>query len=184
MWLDIVRKAMGKILLIEPYRILRQAVSLSLFPEHEVQMEESLSASGIGSLKDYDLLIVDGAALREREQLNPEVTSAIQGCKIPTLWLEDSESSLAPKHEKLIIIKKPIEKEAFGSALAGFLSTQAAAKEWKSPLGSETPKAESGKRTSKKRGAESSQLELIDLVDVVEEEAPPKQGRITPRKSE
>jgi hypothetical protein len=98
--------------------------------------------------------------------------------------LEDSESSQAPKREKLIIIKKPIEKEAFESALAGFLSTQATAREYKSPLGSETPKVEASKGTSKKGRAESSQLELIDLVDVVEEEAPPKQGRETPGKSE
>jgi hypothetical protein len=173
---------MGKILLIEPYKILQQAMGLFLLSEHEVQMEEGLSASGIGSFKDYDLLIVDGAALREREQLTPEVTRAVQGCKIPTLWLEDNEASQAPKREKLMIIKKPIEKDAFEASLAGLLSSPVA-KERKSPPISVIPKAETTKGMAKKRQAESSQLELIDLVYIVEEQPPPKQGRKTPKKS-
>ncbi len=151
---------MGKILLIEPSKILRQAIALSLFPEHEVQVEEGISASGVGSLKDYDLLIVDGAALRESDQLTPEITRAIQGCKIPTLWLEEDESSRPPKREKLLIVKKPIEKEPFQSALAGLLSPQSVSR----------------------KAPQQEKFEFIDLVDVVEEPTLTRQGRKAPRK--
>ncbi|MFQ5904289.1 MAG: hypothetical protein ACE5JO_11420 [Candidatus Binatia bacterium] len=176
---------MGKILLIEPSKILRQAIALSLFPEHEVQVEESISASGVGSLKDYDLLIVDGAALRESDQLAPEITRAIQGSKIPTLWLEGEEPSRPPKREKLFIVKKPIERETFQSTLAGLLSPQSVPKKGTVSLAAVGAEASRPKRAAKKSRAEAPQqtkFQFIDLVDVVEEQPPPKQGRRSPRK--
>ncbi len=176
---------MSKILLIEPHKILRRAISLSLSTGHEVHVEESLSASGVGSLKDYDLLIVDGAALRENDQLTPEVVRAIQGCRTPTLWLEGEESSRFPKRDKLLIIRKPIEREAFQSALAGFLSSQITPKERAGPLVEGSAKRDKPKEALKKRSAEPSQqadFGFIDLVDIVEEQSPPRQGEKTPRK--
>ncbi len=176
---------MGKILLIEPSKILRQAIALSLFPEHEVQVEEGISASGVGSLKDYDLLIVDGAALRESDQLTPEITRAIQGCKIPTLWLEEDESARPPKREKLLIVKKPIEKEPFQSALAGLLSPQSVSRKAPGSLVSVSGEAKRPKVAAKKSRAEAPQqekFEFIDLVDVVEEPTLTRQGRKAPRK--
>lgn len=177
---------MGKILLIEPHKILQQAISLSLFPEHEVQVEEGIGVSGIGSLKDYDLLIVDGAALWESDQLTPEVTRAIQGCKTPTLWLEEDEFSHPPKREKLVIVKKPIEREAFQSALAGLLSPPSSSGKRISSFVAAGPKTDRPKGGPKKRRAETPRqatFQFIDLVDVVEEEPPPRQGRKAPRKS-
>ncbi|MGH7770659.1 MAG: hypothetical protein ACREQA_00305 [Candidatus Binatia bacterium] len=170
---------MGKILLIEPHRILRQAISLFLFPEHEVQVQEDIGASGAGSLSDYDLLIVDGAELRERNKLTPEVTRAIQGCKIPTLWLEEDESSHPPKREKLSVVKRPIEKEAFQSALVGLLSPQSISR-------GRTTKPAQPKEGAKKTHVEEPEQEtfqFIDLVDIVEEQPPPGQGKKAPRKS-
>lgn len=176
---------MSKILLIEPHKILRRAISLSLSTGHEVHVEESLSASGVGSLKDYDLLIVDGAALRENDQLTPEVVRAIQGCRTPTLWLEGEESSRFPKRDKLLIMRKPIEREAFQSALAGFLSTQNTPKERVGSLVDGSAKPNKPKEAVKKRSVEPPQqtdFGFIDLVDVVEEQPPPRQGKKAPMK--
>ena len=102
---------MGKILLIEPQKILQQAISLFLFPEHEVRVENEAGAA-VSSFKDYDLVIIDGAALREHNRLTAEVLRAVQGCKTPTLWLEEEASSQAPKRDKLAVVKKPLEKGA------------------------------------------------------------------------
>lgn len=176
---------MSKILLIEPHKILRRAISLSLSPGHEVHVEESLSASGVGSLKEYDLLIVDGAALRENDQLTPEVVRAIQDCRTPTLWLEGEESSGFPKRDKLLIMRKPIEKEAFQSALDGFLSSQITPKERADSLGDGSASPDKRKGGVKKRSTEPSQqadFGFIDLVDVVEEQPSPRQGKKAPRK--
>lgn len=175
---------MSKILLIEPHRVLQQAISLSLCPEHEVQVEEAISSSGIGSFKDYDLLIVDGAALREKGQLSPGVARAIQGSKIPTLWLEESESSHPPKREKLLIVKKPIEREAFQLALANLLYSQIVPRKGARSLVSRDTKAATAKGASKDKPKASYQetFQFIDLVDEVEGETPQGQEKQPPRK--
>ena len=177
---------MGKVFLIEPLKVLRQAISLSLFPEHDVMVEGDIGASQVASFKDYDLLIVDAAALRERNRLTPDIIQAIQGCKTPTVWLEEDPSSHTVKREKLVIVKKPIEKEPFQLAVAGLLSPPGHAKERNGSLVTATAKGGAFKGTAKKGGGESleqSAFRFIDLVDVVDDQPPPKQGKKAPRKS-
>lgn len=176
---------MGKILVIEPQKILQQAISLSLFPEHEVQVKDNV-ASEVGSFKEYDLLIVDGAALRESNVSMAEVIRAIQGSKTPTLWLEDDTTSQTPKRDKCLVIKKPIEKETFQSALAGLLFPGGPAAERRGfPAAAFTERSVSQPAPKKKdaEAVDQSDFQFIDLVEVVEEEHPPKQGKKAPRKS-
>lgn len=175
---------MAKVLLIEPEKVLQQAISLFLFPEHDVKVE-SEAGPAVGSLRDCDLLIVDGAALRERNQLTSELLRAVQACKTPTLWLEEEDGAQSPKRDKCVVVKKPIEKEMFQAAVAGFLSPGAA----REPSGLATVRPGKGiasRGPSKKKPGELSEqstFQFIDLVDVVEEERPPKQGKKAPRKS-
>ncbi|TAJ98802.1 hypothetical protein EPO44_10975 [bacterium] len=176
---------MGKILLIEPQKILQQAISLSLFPEHEVRVENDI-ASGVGSFKDYDLLIVDGAALRESNRLSPEAVRIIQSCKTPTLWLEEDPAAQAPKREKFVVVKKPIEKETLQSALAGLLSPRAPSSERRRSAAAAPSKESVSKAAPKKKGGEISEqsaFQFIDLVDAVEEEPPPMQRKKGRKKS-
>ena len=175
---------MGKILLIEPQKILQQAISLFLFPEHEVRVEDEAGAA-VGSFKDYDLVIIDGAALREHNRLTAEVLRAVQGCKTPTLWLEEEAASQAPKRDKLVVVKKPLEKGALEAAVGDFLSPGLS----RDRGGTATPAPGRGgaaKGVSKKKPVEQTEqsaFQFIDLVEVVDEEAPPKQGKKAPRKS-
>src|SRR3989338_4611112 len=175
---------MGKILLIEPQKILQQAISLFLFPEHEVRVEDEAGAA-VSSFQDYDLVIIDGDALRERNRLTPEVLRAIQGCKTPTLWLEEEAASQAPKRDKLVVVKKPLEKGALEAAVGDFLSPGLS----RDRGGTATPAPGRGgaaKGVSKKKPVEQTEqsaFQFIDLVEVVDEEAPPKQGKKAPRKS-
>lgn len=170
---------MGKILLVEPQKILQQAISLSLFPEHDVKIESEI-ASAAGSFKNYDILIVDAAALRERNQLTPDVIRSIQGCKTPTLWLEEDAASQTPKREKFVVVKKPIEKEMFESALADLVSP-GLSRERSSSVAPRPSKGAPKKKPAE--ASEQSSFQFIDLVDVVEEQPPPKQGKKAPRKS-
>jgi hypothetical protein len=177
---------MSKILLVEPQKILRQAISLALFQQHDVQVEKSLEASQLASLNDYDLLIIDGAALREGKQLNAEITCAIQGCKTPTLWLEEVGASQAPKREKLLVVRKPIEREPFQSAVEGFLSGETSPKKGARPSSPVLGAKPAGlKRETRKAGAspEQGSFGFIDLVDVVEENASPRQEKKPAKKS-
>ena len=176
---------MGRVLLIEPQKILQRAVSLALFPEHEVQVEENWGSLKSGSLGEYDLLIIDGGALREGRQLTPEVVRAIQACEIPTLWLEEDESSQQPpKREKIILVKKPIERKAFQSAVSHLFSPQAASrKRGGSPAapGSKSQTSSPGTKKAAPKVPQQSTFDFIDLVDVIEEETPPERQEKSPR---
>lgn len=164
---------MGKVLLFEPDRILKQAISLFLFSHHEVQDEASSQATDINSLMEYDLLIVDGSALREKNQLTKEFTRTIQRCGTSTLWLEEDESQRPFKREKLLFVKKPIERETFLSALNSLLSPKT------------LKKAGAGGIVSRERkGQKQKETEPIELLDVVDEQPLPKQSRKQTRKSE
>lgn len=164
---------MGKILLIEPDRILKQAISLFLFPEHEVQDEASSKVTNINALKEYDLLIVDGSALREKNQLTPEFTRTIRRCDTSTVWLEENESQQPFKREKLLFVKKPIEGKTFLSAVNSLLIPR-------------TPKkaGDSGAAHLERKGHKQKEIEFIELLDAVDEQPLPKKSRKQTRKSE
>lgn len=154
---------MGKVLLIEPDRILKQAIILFLFSLHEVQDEASSQAANTDALKEYDLLIVDGSALQDRNQLTEEFIQTIQHCGTSTIWLEEDESQRPFKREKLLFVKKPIVRETFLSALNSLLSPRT------------LKKAGAGDVASRERkGEEQKEPELIDLLDVVDEQPLPK----------
>jgi len=146
---------------------LQQAIALSLFPEHDVQVAETADASAIGALKDdIDLVIVDAAALRASDKLSPEMTRALEASPVPIVWIDESDSS-HPKRDKLAVVLKPIESGALQTALADLLAPASARKE---------------RKASPRKSKAGSEPELIDLVEVVEEE-PPSEIRESPEKS-
>ena len=174
---------MGRILLLEPQRIVQQAITLALFPEHEVQAEEGFGSRGASLLQGYDLLILDAAALRDLGQLTPEVGRMVQTAKIPTLWLEEDESHHAPQRANLLIVKKPIQREAFLSAVSDLLSPSGSLKKEAKAVAPIASVAEPSKGTAKKATAGASpqgNFQFIDLVDVVEEEDSGGQAKKSP----
>ena len=82
--------------------MLQQAIALSLFPEHDVQVDEGGGTSGGAVLDGIDLVIVDASALREKNRLSPELARAIQGSSVPTLWIDENEFADSPKRDKQI----------------------------------------------------------------------------------
>lgn len=170
---------MGKIVLIEPHRVLQQAIALSLFPEHEVRVEESLAAPAVAGLGEIDLLIVDAAALGEKSQLPPELVRAIGDSAVPTLWIDDKDSARAPARDKLAVIAKPIENAALQKAVAEFVYPGL-------EKGRKTP-APAGPQAGKSREKESADAsgatgdQPIELVEIVEEAA---SGRRAPKKNQ
>ena len=77
---------MSRILVVEPRNILRQAIGLALFPDHEVQMAAWLSDSHATVAQEFDLVIVDAAASRATNTLNSQLIRAVQSWKVPTKW--------------------------------------------------------------------------------------------------
>ena len=157
---------MSKILVIQPYRMLQQAIVFFLFPAHEVQVTEAVPESL--SANDFDAVIVDAASLQETGGLDSKTIDAIQNWKVPTLWIESRESTQTPKRDKLVVVKTPIAKEALASSLAHCLKIPTAAR------GNGTPRARDGGKPQTKKddgsSAATETLAVIELVDVVEDD--------------
>ncbi|MBI4527969.1 MAG: hypothetical protein HY695_29590 [Deltaproteobacteria bacterium] len=169
---------MGKILLIEPQNILRHAITLFLFPEHQVRAQEQVSVSEIGSFQDCDLLIVDAAALRENNQLSPDLARALQSCRIPTVWLDEDDSVEVPGDDRLVKLKRPLERQAFQAAISKLLSPERASGEPARSDGVEPGSTALSKVTAGRAGQTGDGApQPIELVDVVEQEATSKDER-------
>ncbi len=180
---------MGKVVLIEPHKVLQQAIALSLFPEHDVRVEVSVTASAIGALRDVDLLIVDAGALRASDKLSPEFSRAVESSLIPTLWIDEDQTARPSRRDKLVAITKPIESKAFQAAVTELLSPASAGKERQKAASPVEPKAEKVKASEKKALVAKSEpsepeAELIELVEVVGEDAPPAENRKAPKKAD
>ncbi|SRR5713226_1519999 len=172
---------MSKILLIEPHKLLRQAITLSLFPEHEVEVRENPKGLPMESLANYDLVVVDAAALRASGQLSPDLSRAIQGSRARVVWLEEDGETQGVKRENVVVVKKPIERESFHAALNRFLSPQSSrAVEKSGPSAAAKTKTDTPKKAAKKsrdEGPQQATLQFIDLVDVVEESSAKKERK-------
>jgi hypothetical protein len=172
---------MGKILVVEPRRMLQQALSLILVPDHELRFTARIPSVDDRSVTEYDVLIVDAASLREQNSLGAQEVCALQDSGVPTLWIEDSDVEFAPQPGNFVIIQRPIEKKALLSALAECLSatkTSANGEAFTQPKTSENRvKTQAEKKDSVAGGAQ-----VIELVDVVEEEPIHRNDQPTPRK--
>ena len=170
---------MEKILLIGPNRILNQAVSLYLFPNHDVQVRSNLEELDPKVFQDYNLIIVDSPAGADAKSATA-VTRSIQELKTPTLWLEVKGSIPCPTREQILSIQMPIERGAFQKALDHLLSSASQNKKERNSLGlgvalKKATQNKGAKRRESKSLPENSQL--IDLVDVVEEETKTAPGQ-------
>jgi hypothetical protein len=163
---------MSKILVIEPLKMLQQAICLALCPDHEVHLD-LLDKDPI-AIKDYDIAIIDAAALRNANVLN--TLRVMEEWKIPKIWIDEAERVQAPRHNKFVVLTKPIQKETLQSAVATCLGASAARRQ--NGAGRQ-PAQETGssETTASDSGAAAGPI-IIDLVDVIEESPERKsQGR-------
>ena len=112
---------MSKILVVEPHRMLQQAIALALFPEHVVKIASAIPESS--ELTGFDAVIVDLGPLGEPDGAFAQGVRAVQSWKVPTVWVQGSSHGPTPQCENLIPINTPIEKEVLLSALAECLGT-------------------------------------------------------------
>ena len=104
---------MSKVLVVQPDRMLRQAFTLALFPEHEVEMLHGLPGAAPTGV---DAVIVDGAALKEFNSITAGELGAIQSWKVPMVWIDNEAASLADR-ETLVRLNRPVTKAGLQKAL-------------------------------------------------------------------
>lgn len=158
---------MSRILVIEPRNILRQAIGLALFPDHEVQMAALLSDSHATVAQEFDLVIIDSAALRATNTSSSQLVRAVRSWKVPTIWIDDSGARQVPTRDKLVVLTGPIQKESLQSAISKCLGLLSSKQNSTSSIPAREPVA-----TKKPKTATAFQdmgPQIIELVDVVAE---------------
>jgi hypothetical protein len=155
---------MGKILIVEPYRMLQQAISAALVTEHEVEAREVVDASELEAINDYDLVVIDCAAVKDDNNLN----QAVRSCKTPVLWLQTEELPAPLRRDRFASLKMPLERGSFLSAVSELLSGKPAPKP-RSPGDKEAGSQAAAVKQASEPGDQANP-DLIDLVEIVERE--------------
>jgi hypothetical protein len=162
---------MSKILVVEPYKILQRAMAVTFFPEHEVQITGAVPEIGEFEQRSYDVVIIDAGALRETDTAG-DLNHRVQDWPIPVIWLEETVSAVAPVRDKLIVLRKPIARNDLLTALAqsqapGSTMSLATLTQHGERLRNKETLAD----TELKLASEEKRAQIIELVDVVEDEA-------------
>jgi hypothetical protein len=106
----------------------------------------------------------------EKDSLSAAAVRAIRAWKGPTLWIESERGPVAPRRDKLISLRRPVQRDALQKALADCVAVTAGAR----PLGAAAtakPPAKESKKP-KAQNADSPAApgsRIIELVEVVEE---------------
>ena len=161
---------MSTILVIEPHRMLQQAFATALPFTHKVQLMEILPE--ISAIQDFDVVIIDAAALMDKAGLAARELRALQSWKVPTIWIENDGGVEAPSGDRLVTLAMPVQKDALLKALAACLTatsgeeSQAATARTKAK-----PVAKDAKKAKEPISAvpAASKPAIIELVEVVEE---------------
>ena len=172
---------MSRILVVEPQKILQQAIVLFFFPDHEVELNEKVSENETRVVKDFDLAIVDAAALREANMLGAQLSRTVEGWKIPTIWIDDAAGSQAPAGKQLVVLGRPMQRDALQAAVAKCLGTSSSSNQNGTTSISAIDRTGLLEITAAEASAadavEAMGSPVIELVDVVEEEPGRKKNR-------
>jgi hypothetical protein len=158
---------MSKILVVEPRKILQQALRLALCPDHEVHLDANLSDKEPAAVMEFDLAIIDAAALRQVNLPSTQVLRKVQAWTMPKIWIDEAERTQARGRDDLVLTK-PIEKDTLQAAVATCLAAALSSKQ----NGNSGPPAKKATRSTRTTATDRStiaEVPIIDLVDVVEE---------------
>ena len=176
---------MSRVLVIEPQKILQQAIILSLFPEHDVELSIDFSEKTTGVDRNFDLVIVDAAALSDRNVLGGRWLGTVQNWKVPMIWIQDGGGPPIPSAGAMVVLQRPLQKQALQLAVIECLSAASTSRP-DGPGASDTGSPVLSKAsTDETRTALASELpaqRVIELVEVVEEEAEDKASTTRQRK--
>jgi hypothetical protein len=160
---------MSHVLVVQPRKILQHAITVALFPDHEARIVEAVPESALA--QECDAAIVDALALREINALSAETLSAVSGWTVPIVWI-DGDVPQTPKCANLAVLKRPVSRDELRAALATCLGRQLTSR----ASADDAPRrnAPGGGRMVGVKGALApvSNPPVIELVDVVEEQAP------------
>ena len=161
---------MSKILVIEPHKILRHAFAIALSNARQVEIVAAFPEAGL--LSAADLVIVDGAALRQQNSLTEKNIRAIEKRKLPTIWIDFDGETPMPENDALRRFKWPVEKDTLRKAVTECLGSI----DGFARADSKTAKAGEAPASMNRKSVDATsphsravgEKKVIELVDVVE----------------
>lgn len=153
---------MSKILIVEPYKMLRHAFAVALSPDHEIDITKTFPPPE--TLKVVDIAIIDAMSLRESAGPSSDLSSAASW-RLPIIWIDDKPAGVA---ENLFCLKPPVDRETLKRAVEQFAQQS----DKKVPAGKPKSRAPAASKSKLPPPSLSSAAEdekqFIELVDVVE----------------
>ena len=129
--------------------MLQQAIALSLFPEHDVQVRAEIPAQS--EAETFDVLIIDVSA-------HPELAPAIAGWGVPLILIGLNAADDVFKRDHIVCIDKPLAKQSLEAAVARCLAGESK---------HNGQQAQSATRKDPDKPSDA----VIDLTEVVEDES-------------
>jgi hypothetical protein len=172
---------MSTILFINGYRMLQQAVAVSLFPDHDVRVGDTIPNPG--AIAEVDAVIIDAASPRGEGDVIAQAVAEAEKRKLPVIWIEGPDALEAPNREALLVVKTPIQRSALHAAVTEALTKN------KRGAGSGKPGAAHGDISSKKDHVEAADAppeaparkKVIELLDVVDAPDVQMEGKTPPQ---
>lgn len=161
---------MSRIFVVQPHRMLQQAVIVALFPEHQVRVSDKIPEAEPSPYAD--LVIIDAGALRDRGCLSAGDIRALQSWQIPIVWIgSEAFGDSAPPKNRLQItapLKRDELRAAVTECLRSSLVEQAAPGPARKPAEVLLVRKKTAGRKPDRAVAVNRQ-EIIELVEVIEE---------------
>ena len=162
---------MSRILVVQPSKMLQQAFVVALFPEHHVHVSEKIPDAGLAA--ESDLVIIDAAALRERDLLPAHEVRAAQSWRIPVVWIGVESLGDLAASRNLARLSAPVKRDELRTAVAEGLRAPSAAQvsPERAAKRSGSVVAAKKKTTEPKQDhlASDNDKKIIELVDVIDE---------------
>ncbi|HEY5542306.1 MAG TPA: hypothetical protein VIM04_03490 [Candidatus Binatia bacterium] len=151
---------MSRILVVQPSKMLQQALAVVLASEHHVRVTGKLPESQ--TAPEADLAIVDAAALRDGDAAAMRGLDAIRSWRIPIVWIGAEAPPAESAPSKFVQLTPPLERESLKKALADCLGSPS------SPQSPRIPNAPAA--PASKESVAADDQDVIELVEVVEEQ--------------
>jgi hypothetical protein len=161
---------MSKVLVVQPHKMLQQAIVVALFPEHQVQVLERIPATDPSA--EVDVVIIDAGALDERGTLSADEVQAVQSWQTPIIWIGSESARQRAASKNRLQLAAPIKREELRAAVAESLRSRAVEPHAAEPATKRSAVVSARKKTAEPKAdslAADNEKEVIELVDVFEE---------------
>jgi hypothetical protein len=159
---------MNRILVIEPFQMLRHAFAVALSPEYQVETLADFPDETL--LERADLVVVNAASLKTSEKLDGNKSDLVGAWKKPVIWIDTDAGAEANEFSQCFRLTWPVDRDGLRKAVASCLQASPAKKE---EIVQRTKVTRPGplKVQHSENSAASTDLgekRLIELVDIVE----------------